>query len=337
MKRQLLRSLRSIAHALDHELVPRAHARYRDPSYDPAVALPPGASEWLRPDHPRLQELRRRYEQLSAPAAAPGQWSREFLRGNLDLRYFRGDNAYVWQYRAAGSDVELRYYLALQYLRSQPLAGLLDRLGEDGLFGAWTFDFSGQPVVSRDLLDSVNELSFLDRQLGLFERKGLRVLDIGAGYGRLAHRMTQALPGIARYVCVDGVPESTFLCDYYLKFRGCGDKALSLPLDEVEQGLAPDSFDLALNIHSFSECTLAAVQWWLAQLSRLRVLYLMIVPNNGERLLSTEADGSQLDFRAAVEDAGYRLRLCEPKYLDPTVQQFAQKHPDYYFLFERTG
>ncbi|MGH8530456.1 MAG: putative sugar O-methyltransferase [Nevskiales bacterium] len=339
MKRQLLRSLRRLARALGHELVPQQTGAesYRAASHSTETALPPDAQTWLRADHPQLQVLRERYQRLTSPATVPSHWNTEFLRGNLDLCYFRGDNAYVWQYRAAGSDLELRYYLSLLYLKKLDQRGLLSALGEDGLFGCWKFTFPDHPAISRDLLDSVNELYFLDRHMQIFSRAGLRVLDIGAGYGRLAHRMVTALPQLERYTCVDAVPESTFLCDYYLRFRQCEAKARSIPLDEIEQALTPGGVDPAVNIHSFSECTLAAIEWWLAWLKRLRVPVLMIVPNNGDKLLSTERNRKHLDFLPALEAAGYRLKLREPKYLDETMQRLAQKNPDYYFLFELAG
>jgi 2-polyprenyl-3-methyl-5-hydroxy-6-metoxy-1,4-benzoquinol methylase len=66
-------------------------------------------------------------------------------------------------------------------------------LEEDDDFGAEVFDFHGK-VVSRDLLDSIIEINFLDRHLGFSSRRAVNVLDIGAGYGRLAHRMATAFP-----------------------------------------------------------------------------------------------------------------------------------------------
>jgi methyl-accepting chemotaxis protein len=36
-------------------------------------------------------------------------------------------------------------------------------------------------------------------------------------------------------------------------------------LDEIEQQLAMTSIDLAVNIHSFSECCASAIDWWLVQ------------------------------------------------------------------------
>ena len=101
---------------------------------------------------------------------------------------------------------------------------------------------------------------------------------------------------------MDAVPESTFLCEFYLKYRGLGDRAQIVPMDELEQRLS--SYDLALNIHSFSECTYASIEWWLRKLKQLRVRYLMIVPNSPTRFLSTEVDGSQRDFAPLLEELG---------------------------------
>ena len=91
---------------------------------------------------------------------------------------------------------------------------LLDVLHEDDRFGVEIFNFHGQ-TVSRDLLDSIIEITFLEKHFGFLNRRDFNVLDIGAGYGRLAHRMATAAPNLGRYFCVDAVPESTFISDYY--------------------------------------------------------------------------------------------------------------------------
>jgi putative sugar O-methyltransferase len=135
----------------------------------------------------------------------------------------------------------------------------MERLDEDGLFGAYTFDFNGEKLVSRDLLDSILEINFLDRHLGLARREGFNLLDVGAGYGRLAHRLATAFPGTMRIYCTDAVSESTFLCEYYLRFRGLADRTEVVPLDEIEARLRTVRIDVATNIHSFSECPMP--QW----------------------------------------------------------------------------
>ena len=49
--------------------------------------------------------------------------------------------------------------------------------------------------------------------------------------------------------------------------RGCAPPARVVALDEVGEGLEPGAFDLAVNIHSFPECTYAAVEWWMVRSS----------------------------------------------------------------------
>src|SRR5687767_13613963 len=61
--------------------------------------LPEGAEEYLRLEHPRLMELKAKAKALNHPAAQHSQWSDQYVASELDLRYFRGDNAYVWQHR----------------------------------------------------------------------------------------------------------------------------------------------------------------------------------------------------------------------------------------------
>jgi putative sugar O-methyltransferase len=297
------------------------------PLHDTSVPLPAGAEEALRPDHPRLAELRAAYAACDVPARVASRWSEERVAGFLDLRFFRGETLITWHYRDDPDATRGRYEAMLRHAAARDELGLLDRLAEDGLFGCWTFDIDGRRV-SRDLLDSVNELSFLERSLGLSGRDGLRVLDVGAGYGRLAHRACSALPGIADWCCVDAVAESTFLCEYYLGFRGVAPPARVVGLPDVGT-LEPGSFDLAVNVHSFSECSLVAIEWWLEQLARLRVEHLLVVPNDGEALLSLEPDGTRRDFGPLVERAGFARTATEPVWdvpgLDDRFHLFARR------------
>jgi SAM-dependent methyltransferase len=299
---------------------------------DVAQPLPPSAAEELRGDNPRLQALRRIYGELGWPVCGQTRWQREALNQWLDLRYFRGDNAYVWHYREARPVTELKYFIFLQYVQQSDRGSLLKELGEDGLFGCWTHRFAGHPACSRDLLDSVNELGFLRRNLTAFSEPRLRVIDIGAGYGRLAYRTAQALPGLQDYCCVDAVAESTFLCEFYSRFRGVSPPVRVVPLNEVP-GLERGSFDLAVNVHSFSECNLAAIEWWLDQVVRLRVPHLFVVPNEPAGYLSTESDGSRTDYLPAIESAGYRLAAEEPVFLDAAVRELLGV-ADRFCLFE---
>jgi SAM-dependent methyltransferase len=207
---------------------------------------------------------------------------------------------------------------------------LLDRLDEDGAFGCHVFEALGR-TCSRDLIDSVIELNFLEQVLGLSSRPDLHVLDIGAGYGRLAHRTTAAFPR-ARYTCVDAVPTSTFLSERYVEFRGIGDRVSVIALDEFEATLEPGSVDLAINVHSFPECRLEAIEWWVARLRGLGVPYVLIVPNTSEdafpRLMTI--DGK--DFAPVLARYGYTLRVHRAKYDDAALHPYAL-NPAQLYLF----
>ena len=292
--------------------------------------LPEGAAASLADDHPRLQELRARYAACDGKVTTPFVWTNDLVSGD-HLRWFRGDHAYVWQLRGPNMN-PLGYALTTYYVKAIDTLGLLDRLTDDNLFGNITFQIDNR-TVSRDLLDSLIEIYFLDRHLKLASLAGPRILDIGAGYGRLAHRVTEGLDNVAEYVCVDGVAASTFISEYYLKFRKC-ERAVVIPLDQIDSALAGRSIDVAVNVHSFSECRLEAVDWWLSLLERHRVRYLMIVPNagreHGGRSLATN-DGH--DFGPLIERHGYRLVVREPKYRDPVVAEFGI-NPTYHYLFE---
>ncbi len=306
--------------------------RYTHDLHDAAVALPDGAAEELRSDSPRLTELCATYRELGWPVGGATRWKGDSLNSWLDLRYFRGDNAYIWHYRETLQVSRLKYFVFLRYVQGRDTRSLIEMLGEDGAFGCWNYQFAGEAPCSRDLLDSVNELCFLDRRLGLFARPHMRILDIGAGYGRLAHRAAQALPDLADYCCVDAVAESTFLCEYYTRVRGVAPPARVVALPDVPE-LSVGGFDLAVNVHSFSECDLESIEWWTAQLDRLRVPYLFLVPNEASGFLSTEADGGRWDYLAAIAAAGYRLIAEEPVYDDPAVRELLDVH-DRFCLFE---
>jgi len=286
-----------------------------------------GAKEYLIPSNPQLLAYQDRYKKCNYPSTEVLKWTPELV-DDVDILNFRGHNAYVYQ-EGSGNRNLFGYLLAYYYVKSVDNQGFLDIFNEDNAFGAITYSFDDR-LISRDLLDSILEINFLERNLGLLKRKSLTVLDIGAGYGRLAHRMCKALPNISSYYCTDAVPLSTFIADYYLKFRGVNANAKVLPLDRIEKQMEDEPIDLALNIHSFSECKLAAIEWWLEILNRFQVPYLMIVPNSGKKLFTND----QIDFMPLVQQYGYELMALEPKYQDPTAQKYAL-NPDHYHLYQR--
>lgn len=285
----------------------------------------------LSTDDSRLAELRDRYAACDLPMATHTWWDAEYVSGDLNLDHYRGDNVYVWQHRHMAKTYHLKYFLALQDIAARDALGLLDRLSEDGAFGALVCDYHLRKGVSRDLLDSVNELNFLYRFARITESKALRILDIGAGYGRLGYRFHQAVDTLAEYYCVDAVPESTFVCQHYIDFRGCDDKVHVVPLDKLEK-LPEHGLHLAINVHSFSEMCREAIGGWLSLVAERKIPYLFVIPNDGDAFLSMEADGKRLDFRALIESFGYGLVASEYVYESADVRELLNVH-DKMFLF----
>jgi FkbM family methyltransferase len=306
--------------------------RYLANGYNDDVPLPVGAGEYLSTDNPRLVELRDAYSRIEVPAAEHHMWSADRVSEHVDLRYFRGDNLYVWHRPEHPDAMSLRLFAHMRYLEGRGGEDLLGRLSEDGAFGCWTTDIPGYGLISRDLLDSVNELLFLERELEICSRPQLRILDVGSGYGRLAHRASSALANLTDYCCVDAVPESTFLAAYYLQHRECVPPARVVPLDRVETELEPGGFDLAVNVHSFSECTFAAIVWWLEELRRLKVPHLFVVPNEADGILSRESDGGYRDALPAFEAVGYRPTVIERAVTDPAVRKLARVNDNHYLF-----
>ena len=269
--------------------------------------LPKDVVRYLTHTNSRLVELKARYGELRL--FDHSFWELQSRR--IDLHRFRGE----WNFLAQVDYWQTRqkYMMTASYITALDDERFLERLTEDSLFGAITFKVLDDLVVSRDLLDSVLEIRFLVRSLGLTPEGGWTSLDIGAGYGRLAHRLTALFPR-GNVFCVDGVAVSTFLCEFYTRFRGCEGRAHTVPVYETSS-LSNLRFDFATNIHSWSECTLATVRFWLDLLTDLRVRYLFVVPHEAQ-FLTHETDGSKVSFLPEIKRHGYGLVRMEAKYAD---------------------
>jgi SAM-dependent methyltransferase len=300
--------------------------------------LPPGAAEYLQASNPRLAELKKQYGQLTCDGVRHSYWTQDYVSAEIPLTSFRGDPGFLWQHRDYNFPVN--YLLTYYYFQAQGKAPLLQRLTEDDLFGIYSVtinnEFLSEELLTRDRLDSVSEISFLESVLDKDALQKMHFLDIGSGYGRLAHRLMQAFDH-AKVSCVDAIAEASFLCEYYLKFRKVNDRAEMIPMAEVEGRFKDLNVDVALNIHSFSECNTTAVIWWIDLLRKHDVRYLMIVPNpsmhDRSRIYVRDMEGKPRDLVAILKERGYRLVAMKDKYQQAEVQRFAIT-PTHYFLFE---
>ena len=292
--------------------------------------IPQDAVERLRPHNPELMDYKRRYE--GHPATDHSVWKPEKLDRELNLASFRADNAYIWQMREM-DDVLVDYAFATLYVEAIDKLGLFRKLDEDGSFGAVALKMDDGKIVSRDLLDSIIEINLLERYLSLSRMPSVSILDIGAGYGRLAHRLVKSLPTIRAVLCVDAIPESTFLCQYYLRYRGVLDRAKVIPLDMIEKALDTYQVDIVTNIHSFQECTVKTISWWLNTISKCRPKYFLLA-HYADELLSAELDGTKKDFRPLIEMRGFELVEKEPVYAPGSLASRYGLYPKrWYYLF----
>jgi glycosyltransferase involved in cell wall biosynthesis len=298
---------------------------------DGSPPLPQDVADFLVADNPQLLELRKLYG--AHPASAHSLWSPSFVESNVDLSRFRTDNAYIWQ--ARGPVKPQTYCATAEHVKQADRLGIFDRLTEDGMFAAQTFSCGGKKI-SRDLLDSVLEINAICEFLRLQTLDATRLLDIGAGYGRLAHRIVEAFPGVKEVLCADAIPESTFLSAFYLTFRGVDPKATAVPLNEIESALLSRrrQINIATNIHSFSECTLDSIRWWLNLIRRAEIPRIFIVPNFSKRLVSTETDGTRKDFARTLSEYGYRQVFKRAKFVNTPQLEKSGLYPTWYYGFE---
>lgn len=211
------------------------------------------------------------------------------------------------------------------YVRSIDSGGWLAKLGEDGAFGARPSVFDDR-LISRDLLDSVLELRFARETIG----RGLEratILDVGAGYGRLAYRIASLWPEAFVY-CADAIAVSTRVCELYLSHRRV-ERAAVVPFHELRR---LPHVDVAFNVHSWSECTLEAIEFWLGVIGARNARHLMIVPNAGAAWGEIRSEDGH-NYWPSLERRGWRCLKHGQKY-PPLVVGF---EPTPYFMFEQVG
>ena len=117
-----------------------------------------------------------------------------------------------------------------------------------------------------------------------------------------------------------------------MRLRGVPGTVRVVPLSEVDT--LAGHYTVAVNVHSFSECSRAAIKWWLARIAERDVEWLLIVPNTPERLLSTELDGGREDFLPDVLAAGYEVADQRPVHESAETRDMIGVH-DEFVLFRK--
>ena len=220
-------------------------------------------------------------------------WSQNALRDDpsQNLQTCRACSAFVWQSRGCEKFTD-KLRRAYSLLTANDEDQFLATLSEDGAFGVEAVSIDNR-LISRDLLDSANEFSFLQESLGIAHwPPGTIVCDIGAGYGRWAHRASQCLPNLRIYSC-DAIESSRQTCAAHLRLRGlhaaaadvmgASELARALASNIAAAAAAPSDGSpiarLAIFVHSLPEMASApARREWLELLHD--VPHLFVVSNH---------------------------------------------------------
>lgn len=252
-----------------------------------------------------------------------GVWNERHLN-NFDVMKFRGDNVYVWQTRVFQ---EIHFFVSYLFALKVDKLGLHNKLTETGSYGVETFNFDGK-LVSRDLIDSIIEINYLEEKLQFSKSSNFHILDIGAGYGRFAKRIQEGFSNI-EVSCIDAIPLSTCLSRVYLESEIITGKVTVHQLNTINV-IQEGAINLAINIHSFSEMSLSSVVSWVNFLLEKKVENIFIVPNGSGLALN---DGT--DFGGIFEEAGYQIASVDDKFGDPDFTRFGI-YPSKYFLLNRS-
>jgi putative sugar O-methyltransferase len=198
----------------------------------------------------------------------------------------------VPQLAQRAADTAYGSYLMLlkHYVEQNDPLGLLSSITEPDVGHPQVVEVDGLRV-SQDLCNSVNEFYSATRGLDLSQLKASapEIIELGAGYGRLAYVFLKALPA-ARYTIVD-IPPALYVSQSYLStvfpdarvftFRPFTDFAQVKEEFEAAQirfvaahqiRLLPDAFaKLFVNVSSLHEMTLEQIRFYFSEVDRLTV------------------------------------------------------------------
>ena len=255
-----------------------------------------------------LNELREKYSQYYKENnfnISPTTWNTEssYIKSSFNCD-FRGENAYVWQERLGDREKKYQeYYNKIKQIDDEKF---LDRTFEDGSYGCITYKIDSI-LISRDLLDSVFEIIFLKKCFS--NLKDFSFLEIGGGYGRLCKRFLDCFPD-SKYFITDAIPESTHFSKIYL-----GKKSDSvIELTDLNERLKNVKINMAINIHSFPECNIMDVEWWIKFIHLKEIKYIFYVPNNPESNPENIKTNSGECILKIFTKYGYKVKYFENLY-----------------------
>ena len=287
------------------------------------ISNTPAENLLLNVNNPDYTEIYDRYFKVKSDHSFWIDWF-----DDSDFKNFKGENVFVTQLAGLRS-IKKAYENTVSYAIKIDELGLMGIFDEDRKFGVESVKI-GKESFSRDRVDSVIEINYFSRLMGITSESELRLVDIGAGYGRLASRVLQAFPN-AYVFCGDVVPQATFLCNFYLKFKGFN--SFKFKCGSYDELTLEGTFDIAVNIHSFSEAPLDSIKKWLDIVSS-KTKYIFIVPS-GDELASMEYDGSRLCYMDYLKYLGYQLVNITNKYGEELFEKNLCLSPAKYYYFKK--
>ena len=201
----------------------------------------------------------------------PIVWSQnsKYIMNSFNIN-FRGENAFVWQEQLGDNEqTYIDYYKKIKTIDED---NLLNKTFEDGSYGSKSYDYDNIKI-SRDLLDSILEIYFLKSAFPNLDN--LSILEIGGGYGRLCKRYLNCFPN-SKYYITDAIPQSTFYSRMYLNEY----KDSVINLNDIHNKIKLLKIDIAVNIHSFPECNIDDIEWWIKLIHSNNIKYVFYVPND---------------------------------------------------------
>ena len=159
-----------------------------------------------------------------------GLWTENYLK--MKIYYFSEGITHTYIKKRKSINI-FAYLITYFWFKSKDKANDLFFFKEEISFGIYNFVID-EKNITRDLLDSFNEIEFLKENVFKNHENKVKVLEIGAGYGRLAKWLTKNTKFIEHYYCIDGIPESTFISEYFLKKYHKIDNVTVVPVNMKE-------------------------------------------------------------------------------------------------------
>ena len=213
-------------------------------------------------------------------------WSDRDLSAALESAHFDG-NAKPVEFSKEKWSKYIQFLCMLwEYSSKNDHLRLLDKVKEPALGNPVAIEYKNHSVT-QDICNSVLEVNTIMQNIVHEPEKRLRVMELGAGHGRIENVMLQTLPN-SQVVIVD-IPPALYVSQWYLtslypnqrafKFREFSSyKEVQEEFEEssiaflspaqVEQ-LPAKSIDLFINICSLQEMTSAQIDMWFGHIDRL--------------------------------------------------------------------